>query len=194
MCIRDSLDSSICKLELCEEVVETLIPRERVDAYEVELVKADHSLKADLDDIDVNIVAELFRISNPPIENKISGKKTIMYLNDTLGIKNSKYHYYSHVYKYVTERYSIRNNADFTLILATTPGRKELETLLNNMIKAGFIAGSWQVVCLSKIPFTALIHAWSYFERFLDDRYEHPIVRNSSYTLYPVLGVKHGYE
>ncbi len=192
--IEENLDTSICELELCEPIVKTLIPLEKIDSYEVELIDTNYSLEKKFDSIDINMILELFRLSSPPVDGELDSNEIIEYLNKKLGVKNSKYHYYSHVYKYVIKHYSVRNNADYLLILISSPGRKELEHTINNLLKAELITGIWQIHSFSKIPVIALIHAWGYFERFLDDRYEHGIVRNTYYTLYPVLGVKHGYE
>jgi hypothetical protein len=190
--IENNVDTTTCRLEVCEEIVETIIPREKIDVYEIELTSTNYSSKVNLDSIDINIVSELFRISNPPLERS-PNIKIVEILNSALGLKSSKYHYYNHVYKYVLEHYSFKNNAEYLFILVTTPSGKELENLLNAMIKAGLLTGVWQIHCLSKIPITALIHAWGYFERFLDEKYEHSIIKNTSYTIYPVLGVKHGH-
>lgn len=192
--VEENLDTSICGLELCEPIVETLIPIEKINNIEVELIKVNYSLEPRLDSIDVNIFFELFRLSNPPLGNEFNSSEIIEYLDSKLGIRNSKYHYYNHVHKYVIKHYSVRNNADYVLVLITAPSAKEVENAINNMLKAELIAGVWQIHSFSRVPATALVHAWGYFERFLDDRYEHSVVKNASYTLYPVLGVKHGRE
>lgn len=191
--VEENLDTSICELELCEPIIETLIPLEKIDSCEIELNSINYSSEKKFDSIDINIVLELFRLSNPPVDSELNSSKIIEYLDKKLGVKNSKYHYYNHVHKYVIKHYSVRNNADYVLILITAPSKKDLEYTINNLLKAELITGIWQIHSFSKIPVIALIHAWGYFERFLDDRYEHAIIRNTSYIMYPVLGVKHGY-
>lgn len=194
--IEEEIDTSQCKLELCEPLIKTIIPLERMDSLKAELTPVTNLLKTGkntyLDHADTNILLDIFRLYNPPMENTWKLSEIINMFRDKTGLKGIKYHYYSHIHgKYTIQHYTIKMNNDFSLILTYTPTMRELETLINTLLNNEFITGIWQISCMSTTPTITLIHAWSNMEKLVDPLNVHEYIKNTTYTVYPVHGVMH---
>lgn len=193
--IEEILDSSACRLEICERVRSTLVPLEFPDRVEMRLSLLRDLIKAGgraLDSVDVDLLLDIFRLFNPPIEPINRNKNLISLLEQRLGVKGVRYHYYKHVRNYTISHYTIKNGGDFILLLTYTPTFRELEDLLNALIKSQLISGVWQVFCLTVEPVTALVHSWGQLDKLVDPEYAHEYIKNAHYTVYPVIGVSYG--
>lgn len=193
--IEDYVDPFTCKLEFCERVVETVIPTEEREEHALELVPHLSLVNAQnkkLDQFDVAIALDVFRLSNPPFAYSWKTKDLVEIVGKRLGMRNVRYHYYEHLRKMLLLRYSVRNGGSFLILLIHAPAPRELKRVLNALIKTKFIEGIWQVHYFSKAPIIALAYAWGHIDKFVEPEYVHESVDNTSYTTYPVLGVYHG--
>lgn len=193
--IEDYVDPFACKLEFCERVVETIIPVEGREEHTLELIPYLSLLNAwnkRLDQFDIAIALDVFRLSNPPFTYSWRTKDLVEIVKKRLGIRNVRYHYYEHLRKMLLLRYSVRNGGSFLVLLIHAPTPQELKHILNTLIKTRFIEGIWQVHYFSKTPLIALIYAWGHVDKFVEPEYVHESVDNTSYTTYPVFGVYHG--
>ncbi|MEM2025476.1 MAG: hypothetical protein QXW94_04215, partial [Desulfurococcaceae archaeon] len=173
-----------------------LTPLENPDEAKLRLVPIGNLLKhcaGTLDDLDQDIILDIFRLFNPPIERVNNNKSLILLLEQRLGIKGARYHYYKHAKKCMVQHYASRDMGDFVLLLVYSASAKELEDLLNTLLENELVNGVWQVTCLTNEPIIALIHAWSQVEKFVDPDYVHEYIKNTNYTVYPVIGVSHGF-
>lgn len=187
--VLDNVNASKCHLELCENLLETLVPLEKPDVQEITMfpLETPRGKFQKLDALDVSIALDVFRLNNPPFKNTWRVKELINTLEKRLGIKGVRYHYYEHIHKLV--HYTVKGDGSFVLLLVYSSTRRELEAVVNELLNKGFIAGTWQAHCISKVPLTALVYAWGYVNKFVEPGYVHESVSNTSYTLYPVIGV-----
>ncbi|MEM4488232.1 MAG: hypothetical protein QXK88_05490 [Desulfurococcaceae archaeon] len=194
--VEDLFDPAVCRLEICEQVVNTLTPLENPDEAKLRLVPIGNLLKhcaGTLDDLDQDLLLDVFRLFNPPIERVKNNKSLILLLEQRLGTKGARYHYYKHIKKCVVQHYALRGMGDFILLLVYSASAKELEDLLNTLVENELVNGVWQVTCLTNEPIIALIHSWGQVEKFVDPDYVHEYIKNTNYTVYPVIGVSHGF-
>lgn len=193
--VEDCIDPFACRLEFCERVVETIVPAEGREDHVLELVphpSSSNTRNKELDQFDIAIALDIFRLSNPPFKYLWKTKDLVEIVEKRLGIRNVRYHYYEHLRKILSPRYSVRNGGSFLVLLIHAPASQELKRVLNTLVKTRFIEGVWQVHYFSKAPLIALIHAWGHIDKFVEPEYVHESVDNTSYTTYPVLGVYHG--
>lgn len=193
--IEDYVDPVTCRLEFCEYVIETAIPREGHEEHLVELVpyfSLSNTWSKKLDQSDIAIALDVFRLSNPPFTYSWKTKDLMEIVEKRLGIRSVRYHYYEHLRKMLLLRYSVRNGGSFMVLLIHTSALQELKSVLNALIKTKFIEGIWQVHYFSRVPLIALAYAWGHVDKFVEPEYVHESVDNTSYTTYPVLGVYHG--
>ncbi|MEM1528632.1 MAG: hypothetical protein QXQ51_00370 [Desulfurococcaceae archaeon] len=193
--IEDGVDPFTCRLEFCERVVETVIPVEGREDHVLELVPYSSPQSISnrrLDEFDVAIALDIFRLSNPPFKYSWKTKDLVEVVEKRLGIRNVRYHYYEHLHKMLLLRYTTRNGGSFLVMLIHAPTPQELKRVLNILIETKFIEGIWQIHYFSKAPLIALIYAWGHVDKFVEPEYVHEGVDNTSYTTYPILGVYHG--
>lgn len=191
--IEEHIDSSICSIELCNQVVKTLVPRYTTKSNQIEFKEFNQDYKSNLiiDQIDIVAMFEIFRLYNPPSPQVRNSRDIIEYINNRTGIRNIRYHYYSHVHKLLLENYVIRNNGDHVIIATWTPSIDHLKKVLENLLNTGIFTGYWQVHLLSTSPVLSIAHGWGFYEKILEQKISHPRIDGSTYILYHILGVSY---
>lgn len=186
-----SVKSPGCVLDSCEKIMRTLVSIHGANGEGIELRELGGE-PTRLDDIDAQIMYELFRLFNPPVIRFRTDRELLKLIGNRLGLSNVHYHYYAHIYKSIFENYVARDRGEYILITAWSPGISDLRLLLEELMRRGLMTSYWQVHLLSENPVASVIHGWGYFERFLEQSHVHDYIENTAYTVYPVIGVDHG--
>lgn len=193
--VENNVNPTICRVEICETIYETLLPIENIEDSRYVFTPLSESDQGVVrDSFDVNILLDVFRLSNPPYPGLHRVTTFTSLIAKRLGLSSIKYHYYSHIHNFIRSYYAMRNQGDFLLIHIQSPSLREAEDCLVEMNKTGLISGPWLVLSTGAIPVNVFIHTWGFIDRFLDPRSSsHGFVENTSYFVYPIIGVDHGY-
>jgi hypothetical protein len=187
--VEESIDYSLCKLLLCEAVKGTLIPLEDPETLRVALTRREFSRPIEIPANAEFLLLELFRVQHLPEASRVYIKELLAEIASRTGMKSVKHYYYMYLHKYLIQRYSTRFGGDHLLIHVTASCEESFATLLNSLLQSKLVSGYIQLHLLSKAPLEAIIHAWGFYERFIDDFTTHPYIRKTSYYVYPVYGV-----
>lgn len=188
--IHDHIDPRGCIIDLCSKVVKTLATIHGTERHAIEIIEPrsnDHSF----DDTDKRIAISLFRISNPPLQKILTEHDVLEQITCGVELPSLRYHYYSHVYRYVFHNYVYRGSGDYMLIIAWTTDISTLHRLLEDMVSFQLMTSYWQIHILAETPLVAVIHGWGFYEKFLEQSSSHTYIENTSYSVYPVIGVEY---
>ncbi|MEM4717379.1 MAG: hypothetical protein QXE81_01290 [Desulfurococcaceae archaeon] len=191
--VEEHVNFSTCGIELCDQITKTLVPRYSNKSNQIEFEEFNkyHKPALDIDQIDITAIFEIFRLYNPPLLQVRNSGDIIEYINNKIGVRNIRYHYYSHMRRFLLENYVIRNNGDYMILATWTPSIDHLKKILENLLDAGLFTGYWQIHLLSTNPALSIVHGWGYYEKIIEQRSGHPRVDSSAYTLYHILGVSY---
>lgn len=188
--IYEHLDPRGCVIELCSKLSKTMIPIHGENKYTIYIHESKTTRRV-FDDIDRRIAIGLFRLSNPPLLNLKGESEILTSIARELKPQSIRYHYYSHVYRHITLNYVYKGGGDYLLIAAWTPDLTLLRKLLETLVASELMTSYWQIHVLTEIPLITIIHGWGFYERFLARTNNHSYIENSSYSIYPVIGVKY---
>jgi len=189
--VEENVVFPLCKYSVCMSIRETLIPLVNPETYTIELTSALSDKIEKLDENDVILLVELFRLFNPPSRSIRRNSEVIKYLESKIGVKNLRSRFYNKLYKYLTLRYAYRKDSDYLLIHITTPSTRELVEVLNMFLQMEIATSYLHVDVLSDIPLEVIVHAWGFYDKVIDENTSHQYVKNASYAIYPVIGVSY---
>jgi hypothetical protein len=187
--IEESIDYSLCKLLLCETVKDTLTPLEDPETPRVVFIRHKFSQPIEIPANAKFLLLELLRTQHLPEASRAHVKELLAKIAGRTGMKSVKHYYYTYLRKYLIQHYSTRFSGDHLLIHATALCEEGFVALLNSLLQSKLISGYIQLHLLSRVPLEAIIHAWGFYERFIDDSNTHPYIKKTSYYIYPVYGV-----
>lgn len=180
-------NTSKCKVLLDENIHASLMPIENFIERRVDLRKPDETFHP-VDEIDLQIVKEIFQYFNPPPIGNINYIKLCRTIENEVEFKRKKNHFYKHVLnKLAVKRILYREPSRYSITLIYSSSLKEAVFLLNELFNKGFLNGIDQVNVISLNPNILVMHGWVNEELLWQPNYLH---EQNGYFKYEVHLVK----